>query len=110
MNYRKEALRKFRDGGVKSKMRCGEVRSSTRSGKKIMKKVCKDGKEKLVHAGAKGYKNNYSKEAKKSFRARHKCETAKDPFSARKLACEELWSKGLKVGKSKAKSMYKKKG
>lgn len=108
MNYKRKALEKFAKGGVKKDMNCGEVRRSTRPGKKIMKKVCKDGKEKLVHAGAKGYKNNYSKEAKKSFRARHKCSTAKDPFSARKLACEELWSKSVGVGKQKAKSMLKK--
>lgn len=91
-------------------MKCGEVKKSSRKGKKIMKKVCKDGKEKIVHAGATGYKNNYSKEAKKSFRARHKCDSAKDSFSARKLACEELWSKNVGIGKSKAKSILKKKG
>lgn len=106
---KRKALKKFADGGVKSKMRCGEVRKSTRDGKKIMKKVCKDGKEKLVHAGATGYKNNYSAKAKKSFRARHKCDTATDPFSARKLACQELWNKNVGVGKSKAKSMLKRK-
>lgn len=82
-------------------MRCGETRSSTRDGKKIMKKVCKDGKEKLVHAGAKGYKNNYSKGAKKSFRARHKCDEKKDAFSAQKVACEELWGKSMKIGKKR---------
>lgn len=109
MNYRKEALKKFAKGGVKSDMSCGEVRRSTRAGKKIMKKVCKDGKEKLVHAGAKGYKHNYSKEGKKSFRARHKCDEKKDAFSAQKLACDELWSKKVKVGIKKAASMRKKK-
>ena len=109
MDYRKEALKKFAKGGVKSDMSCGEVRRSTRVGKKIMKKVCKDGKEKLVHAGAKGYKHNYSKEGKKSFRARHKCDEKKDPFSAQKLACDELWSKKVKVGIKKAASMRKKK-
>ena len=36
-------------------MKCGEVRASTRPGKKVMKKYClPGGKEKLVHAGAKG--------------------------------------------------------
>ena len=88
---------------IKEKMRCGEVRSSTRPGKKIMKKVCKDGKEKLVHAGAKGYKHNYSKDAKKSFRARHSCDEAKSWDSAQKVACEELWPKGQKVGTGKKK-------
>jgi hypothetical protein len=39
----------------KKTMRCGEVRPSTRPGKKVMKKYClPGGKEKLVHAGAKG--------------------------------------------------------
>lgn len=108
MNYRRKALEKFAKGGVKSDMSCGEVRRSTSKGKKIMKKVCADGKEKLVHAGAKGYENNYSKEAKKSFRARHKCDEKKDKFSAQKLACEELWSKKVKAGKQKAKSLGKK--
>lgn len=79
-------------------MRCGEVRTSNRSGKKIMKKVCSDGKEKIVHAGAKGYKHNYSKEAKKSFRARHNCDEKKNPFSAQKVACEELWGKSMRIG------------
>lgn len=109
MDYRRKALEKFAKGGVKSDMNCGEVRRSTRKGKKIMKKVCKDGKKKLVHAGAKGYKNNYSKVAKKRFRARHKCDEKKDAFSAQKLACEELWSKRVKTGKQKARSLGKKK-
>lgn len=89
---------------VKEMMRCGEVKKSNRKGKKIMKKVCHDGKEKLVHAGASGYKHNYSPEAKKNFRARHKCDQKKDPFSASKLACQELWPKGEKAdGKRKGK-------
>ena len=78
---------------VKSSMKCGEVRTSTRPGKKVMKKYCINGKEKLVHAGAKGYGNNYSDEARKSFKARHKCSTAK-PGTAKHLACTELWKKG----------------
>lgn len=88
---------------IKRKLRCGEVKPSTRSGKKIMKKVCKDGKEKLVHAGADGYKHNYSKDAKKSFRARHKCDDEKPWDSAQKLACEELWGTDMKVGKKRKK-------
>lgn len=82
-------------------MRCGEVKNSTREGKKIMKKVCSGGEEKLVHAGADGYKHNYSKEAKSSFRARHKCDEKKSPFSAQKVACEELWGSGMKIGKKR---------
>jgi hypothetical protein len=74
----------------KKTMRCGEVRPSTRPGKKIMKLYCQGGERKLVHAGAKGYGHNYSPAARKSFRARHKCSTAK-PGTARHLACTELW-------------------
>lgn len=92
-----------RKAALKELMRCGEVRRSTRPGKKIMKKVCKEGKEKLVHAGAKGYKHNYSAEGKKSFRARHKCDEPKAWDSAQKLACEELWPKGQKPGTGKKK-------
>lgn len=78
---------------IKEKMRCGEVRSSTRPGKKIMKKVCKDGKEKIVHAGAEGYKHNYSKDAKKNFRSRHSCDEKKPWDLLKKLPaknCGEL--------------------
>jgi len=88
---------------IKKNMNCGEVRKSTREGKKIMKKVCKDGKEKLVHAGAKGYKHNYSKDAKKSFRARHNCDEKKAWDSAQKVACQELWPKGQKAGTGRKK-------
>ena len=77
----------------KASMKGGEVRKSTRPGKKIMKLYCVDGGKKLVHAGASGYGNNYSDAARKSFKARHKCDTAK-PGTAKHLACTELWSKG----------------
>ena len=75
----------------KASMSCGEVRKSTRSGKKIMKLYCIDGKRKLVHAGASGYGHNYSDAARKSFKARHKCSTAK-PGTAKHLACTKLWA------------------
>lgn len=94
---------------IKDALRCGEVKKSTRKGKKIMKKVCKDGVEKIVHAGAEGYKHNYSKEAKSSFRSRHKCDEKKSPFSAQKVACDELWSKNVKVGTSTPASKVRKK-
>lgn len=75
----------------KKTMRCGETRPSTRAGKKIMKLYCKAGKKKLVHAGAKGYGHNYSSAARKSFKARHKCSTAKWG-TAKHLACSKLWA------------------
>jgi len=75
----------------KKTMRCGETRPSTRAGKKIMKLYCKAGKKKLVHAGAKGYGHNYSPAARKNFKARHKCSTAKWG-TAKHLACTKLWA------------------
>ena len=78
---------------AKATMRCGEVRPSSRPAKKIMKLYCEGGKKKLVHAGAKGYGNNYSPAARRSFKARHHCATAK-PGTARHLACTQLWRAG----------------
>ena len=88
---------------VKKAMRCGEVRHSTRPGKKVMKLYCTNGKKQLVHAGSRGYGNNYSAAARKSFKARHKCSTAK-PGTARHLACTELWKgpTGRKTAPTKA--------
>ena len=74
-------------------MKCGEVRQNTRYAQTLMKHSCIDGGKKLVHAGAKGYGNNYSDAARKSFNARHKCSTAK-AGTAKHLACTELWKKG----------------
>jgi hypothetical protein len=76
----------------KSEMPCNKPRSSTRPGKKMMVKGCQDGKEKKLHFGAEGYGHNYSPAARKSFKARHKCDTAKDKLSARYWACKVLWA------------------
>ena len=62
----------------KASMPCNKPRKSDRAGKKKMVKACSGGKEKLIHFGAKGYGHNYSAAARKSFRARHKCGTAKN--------------------------------
>jgi len=85
-------------GKIKDRLKCNKPVKSNRPGKKKMVKACEDGKEKLVHFGASGYKHNYSKEAKKSFRARHKCDSAKDKLSARYWACKNLWGKTQKKG------------
>jgi len=61
----------------KSKMKCNKVVASDRAGKKRMVKACENGKEKLIH---------------KSFRARHKCGTAKSKLTARYWACKNLWA------------------
>lgn len=76
----------------KSKMSCNRPVSSDRPGKKMMVKACANGKEKLIHFGAEGYGHNYSSAARKSFRARHGCDTATDKLSARYWACKKLWA------------------
>jgi len=91
----------------KAKMKCNVVVKSDRAGKKKMVKACSGGKEKLIHFGAKGYGHDYSKAARSSFRARHKCSTAKDKMTARYWACKHLWAG---PGGSKASSPKSRKG
>lgn len=76
----------------KSKLKCNTPRKSTRAGKKKMVKACENGKEKLVHYGDKDYEHNHSKKARKSFRARHKCNQKNSKLGARYWACKDLWS------------------
>ena len=61
--------------------------------KKMVVKACEGGKEKIVRFGQKGYKHNYSSEARKNFRARHNCSDKKSKMSAGYWACSKLWSK-----------------
>jgi arginine/serine-rich splicing factor 12 len=82
---------------VKSKKRsmaCNQPQKSWRSGKKRVVKACSKGREKIIHYGATGYGHNYNPTARKSFRARHRCSTAKDKLTARYWACKNLWTKG----------------
>ena len=74
----------------KKNMKCNVVRPSTRPGKKKMVKACENGREKLIHFGAKGYGHNYSSKARKSFKARHKCSSA-SKGTAKYWACKDLW-------------------
>jgi hypothetical protein len=76
----------------KSSIPCNQPRPSTRPGKKRMVKACENGEEKLVHFGAKGYGNNYSAAARKSFRARHDCDNPGTKLSAKYWACKNLWA------------------
>jgi len=87
----------------KDKMKCNSPSRSDRAGKKKMVKACENGKEKLIHYGAEGYKHNYSKSAKSSFRARHGCDEAKDKMSARYWACKDLWPKNKPTTNPEAK-------
>jgi len=76
----------------KSKMKCNVPRKSPKAGKKKVVKACSSGKEKIIHYGASGYGHNYSAAARKSFKARHKCSSAKDKLTARYWACKDLWA------------------
>ena len=76
----------------KSSMKCNNPVASDRPRKKHMVKACSGGQEKLIHFGAKGYGNNYSDAARKSFKARHKCDSADDKLTARYWACKHLWA------------------
>jgi hypothetical protein len=88
----------------KSKMKCNVVRPSDRAGKKKMVKACANGKERIVHFGAKGYRSNYSAKARKNFKARHRCSTATNKLTARYWACKALWSPSSpKITKGKGK-------
>ena len=78
----------------KSRMKCNRVKRSYRPGKKFMVKACSRGREKLIHFGAKGYGHNYSKKARRSYRARHRCKTAKNKLTARYWSCKHSWSRG----------------
>ena len=92
-----KSRRKYKIGrkkSRKSKMKCNRVKKSYRPGKKFMVKACSRGREKLIHFGAKGYGHNYSKKARKSYRARHRCKTAKDKLTARYWSCKHSWTKG----------------
>ena len=88
-----------RYSSLKKRLKCNSPQKSPKPEKKMVVKACEDGKEKLIHFGATGYKHNYSKDAKKSFRARHKCDSAKDKMSARYWACKRLWGKTTPIGK-----------
>ena len=65
----------------KSKMKCNSPRRQISGGKKFVVKACKGGKEKIIRYGDANMKIRKSNpKARKSFRARHRCETAKDVF------------------------------
>jgi hypothetical protein len=76
----------------KSNMKCNSPVPSDRAGKKRMVKACSGGEEKLLHFGAKGYGHNYSPAARKSFKARHSCDTATDKLTPRYWSCKNLWA------------------
>jgi len=79
----------------KDRMKCNSPRriSKGEAGhgtKKFVVKACKDGKEKIIRYGDANMEiKKDSPERRKSFRARHKCDTAKDKMSARYWSCKK---------------------
>ena len=63
---------------------------SNRAGKKKMVLAKKGETIRLIHFGATGYGHNYSAAARKSFRARHKCDTnPPSKLTARYWSCKK---------------------
>jgi hypothetical protein len=88
---RRRSSRKSRRRVNKRSLRCNSPVKSSRPEKKKMVLACSRGRQKLIHYGATGYGNNYSAAARRSFRARQKCSTARDKLTARYWACKDLW-------------------
>ena len=89
----------------KSKMPCNKPKRSPKPQKKKVVKACEWCKEKIIHYGHTSYGHNYSAAARKSFRARHRCDQAKDKLSARYWACKTLWGGPGKSTKSNPKGV-----
>ena len=81
---------------AKKRLKPNKPTRSYKPKKKRMVLASEGGKKKLIHYGAKGYGHNYSKGARKSFRARHKCSTKKSKLTAAYWACKDLWTAGGK--------------
>jgi hypothetical protein len=76
----------------KSKMACNKPKRQVQGGKKFVVKACANGKEKIIRFGDANMtikKNN--PERRKSFRARHKCDTpaGKNKLTARYWSCKK---------------------
>ena len=76
----------------KKTMKCNTPQKSPNPKKKKVVKACEGGKEKIIHYGAAEYGHNISSAARKSFRARHKCDQKNSKLGARYWACKDLWS------------------
>ena len=80
----------------KSKMKCNKPKRTPDGPKKFVVKACDDGKEKIVRYGDSEMRIKKSNpKRRKSFRARHRCDTDKpSKLSARFWSCKN-W--GLNV-------------
>lgn len=76
----------------KKSMPCNKPRRSSKKNKKKVVKACEGGKEKIIHYGDSRYPHNYSKEARKNFKARHGKNIKKGKMSAAYWADKDLWA------------------
>ena len=71
-------------------MKSNSPRRQVQGGKKFVVKACKGGKSKIIRYGDANMKIRKSNPAaRKSFRARHRCATATDKFTARYWSCKK---------------------
>jgi len=74
----------------KEDMKCNKPRRDVQGGKKSVVKACEGGKEKIIRFGDANMTIKKSNpKRRKSFRARHKCDTAKDKMTARYWSCKK---------------------
>ena len=78
---------------AKKRLKPNKPARSYKKNKKKMVLASEGGKKKLIHYGEKAYGHNISDAARKSFRARHKCDQKKSKLTASYWACKDLWSK-----------------
>ena len=72
----------------KAKMKCNKPQRTPEGPKKFVVKAFQDGTEKIVRFGDSNMRIKKSNpKARKSFRARHKCSTAKSKLTARYWSC-----------------------
>ena len=90
-----EVKKKKKKKTDKERMKCNSPRrirkgEAGHGTKKFVVKACKDGKEKIIRYGDANLEiKKDSPKRRKSFRARHKCDTAKDKMSARYWSCKK---------------------
>lgn len=74
----------------KKAMACNKPKRSVQGGKKFVVKACSGGTEKIIRFGDANMKIKKNDPARrKSFRARHKCSTAKNKLTARYWSCKK---------------------
>ena len=72
----------------RAKMKCNKPQRTPDGPKKFVVKACHDGTEKIIRFGDSNMRIKKSNpKARKSFRARHKCSTAKSKLTARYWSC-----------------------